>query len=268
VDTELSNEKITYTKVYFVNDSLGFMIGSKGTIFRSNDGGLIWNKIESGTKLMLHSISFIDDKRGFIAGNDMVCLKTTDGGLTWQDNTLDIFKGIAFLEVIFHDNIGILNGSNGELFNRIYHSSDYGETWKEIHLEGQNNNTIMPDDVAFFDKKNAIMINYFEQLYLKPKKMFRTSDSGLTWEEIEYPTEGEMRYDRICSLKYIENRLYGVTGYGLLVSDNYGKSWKKYTTGKAELNGSYQQIKLRDIAIGKNEIFVSGAYGIFKLVIK
>lgn len=99
--------------MYFVNESIGFVVGYKGDIYKTTDSGTTWKKLESGTTLHLYSVCFIDENVGFISGQaaseclDADCdkggvlLKTTDGGDTWTKTYFSEY--IRILSLKFFD---------------------------------------------------------------------------------------------------------------------------------------------------------------------
>jgi len=84
--------------VFFTNSNNGWVVGSNGAIFSTNDGGLAWTRQASGTTSQLNSINFLPDgKYGWIAGNDGVILSTEDGGATWVHRTQGLAGGGWYL---------------------------------------------------------------------------------------------------------------------------------------------------------------------------
>jgi photosystem II stability/assembly factor-like uncharacterized protein len=70
----------------FASESLGCACGVRGTIIRTSDGGLSWQRVSVPTTATLYDIEFADRWRGMAAG-DGVVLRTTDGGTTWTPVT-------------------------------------------------------------------------------------------------------------------------------------------------------------------------------------
>lgn len=88
--------------VRFVSPTTGVVVGDKGMIARSEDGGKTWTSVESGTDVDLDCLFFVGRDRGFAAGTRIVeeddplnekkkvryeaavVLTTSDGGRTWR----------------------------------------------------------------------------------------------------------------------------------------------------------------------------------------
>jgi hypothetical protein len=54
--------------------------GDNGTILRSLDGGLTWNRLTSGTDADLFGVYFTSNDTGTVVGEDGIILRTTTGG--------------------------------------------------------------------------------------------------------------------------------------------------------------------------------------------
>jgi hypothetical protein len=79
--------------IYFLNDSLGWMVGETG-IWQTEESGRSWKKISPQKKgdrqkygsdagLILR-VWFVDPQHGFAAGYQKTALETVDGGKTWK----------------------------------------------------------------------------------------------------------------------------------------------------------------------------------------
>jgi photosystem II stability/assembly factor-like uncharacterized protein len=65
---------------------MGFIVGDKGTIYKTTDNGNSWVKKESNTDVNLNDISYYNHyywKDLWIAGNNATVLKSTDFGESW-----------------------------------------------------------------------------------------------------------------------------------------------------------------------------------------
>ena len=69
--------------VFFINDNIGWIVGSDGFIMKTTNTGLDWIHQNSGTVNDLKEIKFIDIETGWAVGDSGTIVKTTDGGLNW-----------------------------------------------------------------------------------------------------------------------------------------------------------------------------------------
>jgi len=58
----------TINAIDFVNDNLGFAVGEYGTILKTTNGGVTWQKQNSGTSTQFISLDFVDQNTGYAGG--------------------------------------------------------------------------------------------------------------------------------------------------------------------------------------------------------
>jgi photosystem II stability/assembly factor-like uncharacterized protein len=127
---DLSN--CAYNAVYFVNDSVGFIVGSCGgnniSIKKTTNFGVNWTTVHSATNAWIYDIYFPSDSIGYASTYENV-LKTIDGGETWFYPTPD-FEGYPYRSIVFQDNdIGFGCFGNGGI--AFAQTTDGGITWYE-----------------------------------------------------------------------------------------------------------------------------------------
>ena len=86
--------------IYFINESLGFVVGDSGIILRTSNGGGSWDSLPSGTTKTLNDVFFLDANTGFVVGMDTTYLETTNGGNSWQPKSAT-GQSAAFTVTIF-----------------------------------------------------------------------------------------------------------------------------------------------------------------------
>ncbi len=67
----------------FTTDDVGVVVGQRGEIFRTTDGGETWIRAIAPPGPTLLDVEFVDESRGWAVGEAGTVLTTTDGGLTW-----------------------------------------------------------------------------------------------------------------------------------------------------------------------------------------
>ncbi|ANL68584.1 hypothetical protein AMC84_PC00020 (plasmid) [Rhizobium phaseoli] len=102
-------------RLAFVDDQLGWAIGTKGLILCTADGGETWYRQNSGTEVILTDVSFLDDKVGWAVGEKGVLLHTTDGGLNWKIMNTGTEK-ILFRVQAMPDGRALVVGGEGLIF--------------------------------------------------------------------------------------------------------------------------------------------------------
>ena len=61
----------------------GYVVGDKGTILRTLNGGRTWVKARSPVTNTLNRVDFTNDKNGWIVGSKGTVLRSFDKGQTW-----------------------------------------------------------------------------------------------------------------------------------------------------------------------------------------
>ena len=210
--------------IYFVDENVGFIIGGRGTILKTEDGGKTWARKMAmssagvgrggnprGMRANLMGIQMISETTGFIAGTENTILKTTDGGETWVGSserarvgeTRNNLEGIWFVS----PTTGWVIGS----FGILLHTADGGENW-EKRDPGFDNNLF---GIHFLDE-NTGWISGQEGLIL------HTTDGGATWNQQK--TES---YDDLHDITFVDAMVgWAVGGYNsILHTTDGGKTW-------------------------------------------
>lgn len=79
---ESNSEGIHFSSIKFINDKVGWVVGSK-SIYKSTDGGETWlAQIANPIPESLFSIDLLNENEGIIVGNNESILKTVNGGGT------------------------------------------------------------------------------------------------------------------------------------------------------------------------------------------
>ncbi len=167
--------------VTFINPSIGWVAGKKGTILHTEDGGKHWEHQKSAdVKDSLRGIHFINSKTGWIVGTQFgdywtgIVLYTEDGGIHWkvQHKLRDVsFDGLYFRS---KKSGWIVGGTEGEA-GVLLHTEDGGKTWSEKRFE-----TIGYSRLSFLDKERGV-------IYSENGFILTTNDGGKTWTKRRVP---------------------------------------------------------------------------------
>lgn len=106
----------SFKDIYFISDSVGFVIGTNGYVLKTNDYGNNWESINSNTSNCLNSIDFSNDSIGYIVGNSGELLKTLNQGLTWNSETFSNSTDLIYVRTFYGGNIYI-NDNQGNLYS-------------------------------------------------------------------------------------------------------------------------------------------------------
>ncbi len=163
--------------IYFLNNNLGYISGSNGTILKSNDAGETWEKQTAATLLSLESIHFFDENTGIAVGgstSSAIVFRTDNGGLSWTEvptSTTNFLQSVFLLT----NQKAFAVGWKGEVLS----SEDGGQSWTSISPVSNVDNY----DVFFTDPLTGFIVGGDPT----QSKILRTKDGGLNWK-ISGPT--------------------------------------------------------------------------------
>lgn len=205
-----------FTKLFFIDDKIGWAIGHDQTIIKTTSAGEEWVIQYESNNLdqpALFDIWFSNKNNGIAIGAYGLYLKTSDGGANWEE---------VYQESLENEEIGfphfyslVQDKKSGRLFMAgelgfLAQSDDKGETWQllESPYDGSFfNATITPD--------NALLVMGLRG------HLFRSTDQGQTWTEVQTGTISGLQEAVMLN----DDRLLIVGSDGTqLVSKDYGKS--------------------------------------------
>jgi photosystem II stability/assembly factor-like uncharacterized protein len=119
---------IGFQGVAFTDADNGLVVGARGTILRTTDGGITWTRQISGTTEDLNQVFYANSDTGYVVGGESfppfqggIILRTTDGGVTWAKQEIPVHNTLG--SVYFTDaNTGMVSG-----FQTIMRTSSAGE---------------------------------------------------------------------------------------------------------------------------------------------
>ncbi len=96
---------------------VGWVVGNDGVIIKTEDNGITWYPLQSGTLLNLYDVHFIDRDLGWAVGELGVIIHTDDGGNTWakqESDPANLYENLYGVHV--HSKIlGWAVGDNGTI---------------------------------------------------------------------------------------------------------------------------------------------------------
>ncbi|MBW8050665.1 MAG: T9SS type A sorting domain-containing protein [Cytophagales bacterium] len=124
--TQNSNTTNILSDVHFINDSIGYIGGSGGTVLKTSDGGNNWVDVFSLNGFGLSTIYAVD--KDTVYTSRISLYKSTDAGMTWTD-----FGGLGSWGSTIHD-IYFLNAQIGFIIKSgIHKTTDYGNSWQIVY---------------------------------------------------------------------------------------------------------------------------------------
>jgi photosystem II stability/assembly factor-like uncharacterized protein len=111
-----------------------WVVGARGSILHTTDGGTAWTVTETSRKEDLWDIAFASATRGWIVGDRGVLIETTDSGASWQLVEVPTKSGLYGLAVRPPSNV-VAVGEKGTLITseRGWSATQVAEeTWNAV----------------------------------------------------------------------------------------------------------------------------------------
>lgn len=167
------------------------VVGYGGKIVMTDNGGMSWTGIESGTEEALYGIELVDDSTGWVVGQDGLVMRTEDGGKTWakQESNATFTEKEGAVRPAYLFNVAALDKDHAWAVGDrsiLASTTDGGKTWRSRKVEvAQDDMTggvslAAADpifyDVRFADPQRGWIVGEFG-------KILGTTDGGETWQE-------------------------------------------------------------------------------------
>ena len=112
--------------LHFIDGLNGWAAGGS-SIFRTTNGGVVWDSLSSGTSENIYDIYFINNYMGWVVGSNGLILYTSDSGNTWLNDSVGINDNL--FTVFALDSINVwAAGDNGVLLRKNDIIDKIGET--------------------------------------------------------------------------------------------------------------------------------------------
>ena len=150
----------------FVDINTGWVVGDKGTILSTQDGGKTWQGQASYVEADLEDVLFLDRNIGWVVGSDGTILHTQNRGKTWELQDSGVLANLQ--------KVWFVDGSHGWVVGKsgtILATQNGGKFWKSqacrlrVDLYG----------IHFIDANRGWAAG-------NKNTVFSTTDGGSTWE--------------------------------------------------------------------------------------
>ncbi|MCH7524905.1 MAG: hypothetical protein IIC74_07840 [Bacteroidetes bacterium] len=212
--------------VTFLNDDIGLVYGSFGTLLKTNSGGLCWEELDVLRNEYNYSLlsEFYILNENEIFASRIGFYKTTNGGKTFKEiETNDVWGGsITFDMHFFNENRGIICKSGINL----YKTEDGGLTWVNIYSYQYG----PAQRLQFVTNTVGYLYGGSGREGFTSGSLHKTIDGGDTWFKIE--SEPNITRASIRTMYFInENLGYFVNSLReFYVTENGGLTWTLRTT--------------------------------------
>ena len=217
--------------VFFLDQNRGWVVGSRGALLATEDGGRTWKAMARPAQDVLRDIYFSDAFNGWI-----VCernayelrtkddprtylMTTTDGGKTWKRiNIKGVDVDARLVRAVFSPSgRGWTFGEGGA----VYTLHNAGANW--VRLQSPTRHLLLGG--AFIDDDRGWLVG-------AGATIIQTSDGGETWHLSQLSDAKTIRFN---STSFVDNRRGWAVGSGGSVYStvNGGRNWQAQDSGVA-----------------------------------
>ncbi len=217
--------------VFFLDRNRGWIVGSKGTLLTTVDGGQNWIAKGRPAEDVLRDVYFSDARNGWLLCERNVyelktkddprtyLMQTTDGGEHWQ--RVDVAKkevDVRLVRALFS------RGGRAWAFGEkgvIFATRDSGANWVKLQTPTQHlllGGAFIDDDRGWIVGAGATIL--------------QTSDGGQTWHLIQPAGDTAIRF---TAVSFVDNRIGWSVGTNGAVyrTNNGGHTWQQQNSGVA-----------------------------------
>lgn len=199
------------------SDGLLIIAGERGIVQTSTDRGATWTQASIPLDVTLTTAAVTNNGQIWIGGHEGTLLQSLDQGATWV-LARSRYDGPPILRIrFFGNNAGFAVGGNG----LVLQTTDAGVSWQQQQIFNADFFDPHLFDIAQLDQQSYLIAAEFGNL-------FRSTDSGGTWEPINSPYQGSF-----FGLVNMGSR--GIVAYGMLShafhSTDRGDSWTALDSG-------------------------------------
>jgi photosystem II stability/assembly factor-like uncharacterized protein len=215
--------------VFFLDQNRGFVVGSRGTMLVTADGGKQWQQKELPTTDVIKDIYFLDEQTGWILCERNIydlrakgeartyLMKTTDGGERWlRVNVRGADVDSRLIRAVFKD------GGRAWAFGEggaIYATSDFGKNWTKLIVPTRH----LLLGGTFVDEYRGWVVG-------AGATILQTSDGGNSWHLSRLAGAEDIRF---TAASFVDNRVgWAVGSNGAIYRTlNGGRTWSSQNSG-------------------------------------
>jgi len=194
--------------MHFRDNDNGWIVGQKGTILTTANGGLNWQGRPNRVLWQnLNSVAFPDEKHGWVAGKLGAISASVDGGPNWEQQTSPMEEEVTDLEMLDIQH-GLACGAGGHVWR-----TEDGKTWEVIQTGAEKHLRAL----SMLDSKNAWICG-------DTGTLIKTQDGGKTWEAVR-PLEP----DHLTDIQFEDPQMgWVISSQQVFRTTNGGSTWQAW----------------------------------------
>lgn len=189
-------------------------------------------ELTSGKNTSMRGLSIVNDSVAWVSGSNGHVGKTLDGGKTWEWTQPKGYEKLDFRDIEAFDKLKaiVVNaGSPAYILSTV----DGGKTWRQAYKN--TDSAIFLDGMGFWNAQDGMI---FGDPIKNKMQLLRTSDGGLSWQDISNQLKEEMKVGEAgfaasgTTIRTGPNGNVWIASGGaksrIFHSGNYGNRWKVY----------------------------------------
>lgn len=201
---QVTNTSSDFMDIHFLNDSVGFVVGQDGSFLKTYNRGGNWQLsiIDNSGPGFIKTVYAINTDTIFAGGTDHI-FKSTDGGESWDIinsqlsvNELKFFSSqVGYAKVYWAEQCPYPNSGTSPRY-KYYRTLDGALTWEEYDFIGTQYTyyaemeIVSPNTGYIGAMEMGFWCGYWPCCEDGRSSFFRTTDGGLTWQEIDAGSNG------------------------------------------------------------------------------
>lgn len=242
--------------VFLINEQLGWIVGNKGILLKTTDGGLNWIKKSFPYQYDLLKIFFYGENFGWIGTANGRVLITTNGGEDWNESLIQ--SDFTYFDAIYFTTPSVGHISAGK-YRAVYilKTTDGGLTWIKKDSLVSPTTSSRWYAIDFYNENLGVVVGD------KKDAQRYTTDGGQTWLKSTPINDNFFRDQK--AVKWLNstdvislgegNEYWGVVT-PIYKSTDGGKNWIKKTqypqNNYDRIKDVYFKNSLEGIAVGNN----------------
>jgi photosystem II stability/assembly factor-like uncharacterized protein len=185
---QLKSNKELFGRCAFIDPLVGWVLGSKGEVYRTVNGGVNWQRHSiSSTMNDLQAFFFIDRESGWLSETPRGRIyETEDGGQKWHPQRMPIpeltIRSLHFISKQEGWAAGLWENAKDEQYSSgsvVIHTVDGGQTWERLFSCKAESRF---DVINFADRSHGWLVS--------PTGAYRSDDGGRSWKLVLRSQEG------------------------------------------------------------------------------
>ncbi len=209
--------------IYFINDSVGWMVGSGGGFMKTTDGGYTWALSFPSQHFLQHLVDVFafDTSHIITVGDYHTILQTSDGGNNWCHRDTSSLLNASIRDIRF------LNPDTGVIIQSyLWRTTDKGQHWNWIGIGGLWALDCNGD-------KDCWTVGY-------GGRILHSSDAGNSWVD-----QNSGITEWIQAVKFVSTKIGWAAGeYTILKTTDGGNTWFTQYVNQSQSN--YYAITTQD----------------------